>query len=222
MIRLLLLLSILFFYQPLFSQDPNRFSPELMRFDSLDRIIKKEESSIEIENLFVGSSSIRFWLTLQQDYPDKEILNRGFGGSHMSDLLYHVDKLILQYHPKKIFIYEGDNDISASESVDDIMAETKELIGLINKELPTTEIYLIAAKPSIARWSFVNEYIKLNRAFIKLSLLDPQIHYVDVWTPMLGDDGVVLQDIFIADDLHMTDKGYDIWAEAIRPFLYEE
>ena len=140
----------------------------------------------------------------------------------MSDLLYHVDKLILQYHPKKIFIYEGDNDISASESVDDIMAETKELIGLINKELPTTEIYLIAAKPSIARWSFVNEYIKLNRAFIKLSLLDPQIHYVDVWTPMLGDDGVVLQDIFIADDLHMTDKGYDIWAEAIRPFLYEE
>ena len=222
MIRLLLLLSILFFYQPLFSQDPNRFSPELMRFDSWDRIIKKEESSIEIENLFVGSSSIRFWLTLQQDYPDKEILNRGFGGSHMSDLLYHVDKLILQYHPKKIFIYEGDNDISASESVDDIMAETKELIGLINKELPTTEIYLIAAKPSIARWSFVNEYIKLNRAFIKLSLLDPQIHYVDVWTPMLGDDGVVLQDIFIADDLHMTDKGYDIWAEAIRPFLYEE
>ena len=127
----------------------------------VDDIQKKYESKWDDSKptiVFTGSSSIRMWKDLQQMFPGHQIVNTGFGGSQTSDLLYYVYDLIYRYHPTKVFIYEGDNDIASGKSADVIMAEMEELVRRINEFDPSMEIVLISPKPSIARWDQRGKY----------------------------------------------------------------
>ena len=168
--------------------------------------------------VFTGSSSIRIWHDLQERFPEYQIINSGFGGSQASDLLGYSQELILQYRPKKVFIYEGDNDISAGKSTREIMKDISEIVATIRAQDATTEIVLIAAKPSIARWSFKKDYKRLNRKFRKMSRRDVQMNYADVWKPMLNRRKVK-EDLFIEDGLHMNAKGYEIWYRTLKPYI---
>lgn len=196
------------------AQDPKRFAEDIQKFTQLD-----QANLSQGEILFVGSSSIRFWKTVQNDFPNHKVLNRGFGGSHMSDLLFYLDELVLKYKPKQVFIYEGDNDINDRESPKSILKETKILVQKIHKALPDTEIVLLSAKPSIARWNYKNEYEKLNKLFKRFAKKKSYIQFVDVWNPMLNEEGKPKADIFIQDNLHMNAKGYQIWKEVIGAYL---
>jgi lysophospholipase L1-like esterase len=210
----LLILFLVVGFQLTNAQDPKRFTEDIQKFEQLD-----QKSLSQGEILFVGSSSIRFWETLQQDFPNQKVLNRGFGGSHMSDLLFYLDELVLKYKPKQVFIYEGDNDINDKESPKSILRETKTLVEKIRQKLPETEIVLISAKPSISRWSLKKKYERLNKLFKKYAQKHSYLQFVDVWTPMLNDQGKPKEDIFIEDKLHMNAKGYEIWKEVIQPYL---
>ena len=197
-----------------FGQDPKRFEEDIQKFQKLDA-----EKPSEGDILFVGSSSIRFWETLQQDFPDYEVLNRGFGGSHMSDLLFYLDELVLKYKPRKVFIYEGDNDINDKEDSASILKEAQEIVKRIHQELPNTKIIFISAKPSIARWGLKNQYLQLNYRLKSYANQYSYLDYIDVWAPMLDSKGNPKADIFIEDDLHMNAKGYDIWQKVIEPYV---
>lgn len=196
------------------AQDPKRFSEDIQKFEQVD-----QRNLSQGEILFVGSSSIRFWKTLQNDFPNHKVLNRGFGGSHMSDLLFYLDELVLKYKPKQVFIYEGDNDINDEESPKSILKETKIIVQKIHKALPDTEIVLLSAKPSIARWNYQKKYEKLNQLFKRYAKKKSYIQFVDVWNPMLNEQGKPITDIFIQDNLHMNAKGYQIWKKIIKPYL---
>jgi len=145
-------------------------------------------------------------------------VNSGFGGSQASDLLAYTEELILQYSPQKIFIYEGDNDIAEGKDAKQIMNDLLAIMAKIRAQNPSAEIILIAAKPSIARWNLKKNYKRLNRKFKKLSRKDAELHYADVWKPMVVK-GSVMTDIFIEDGLHMNSKGYEIWFNTLKPFL---
>lgn len=168
--------------------------------------------------VFTGSSSVRLWKKLEEEFPDHQILNSGFGGSQASDLLYFIDELVLSYNPKKVFIYEGDNDLWAKKRPNQVLDTTEEIIRRIKANSPSTQIILIAAKPSISRWEIRRKYKKLNRKFERLSKKDIQLDFVDVWHPMLNNRKLIT-DIFIEDGLHMNQKGYDIWYEAMKNFV---
>lgn len=169
--------------------------------------------------LFTGSSSIRFWMSLPQDFPDQKIINTGFGGSQASDLITFLPQLVLNYAPSKIFIYEGDNDLWAEKEVAEIMDDLDHIVKWIRKELPNTEIYLISAKPSPARWSIRNSYLVLNRSMKEYAIANQNVSFINVWDIMLNEEGKPKPDIFIADDLHMNPKGYGLWAEVFKPYL---
>src|SRR6478735_1337799 len=126
-----LLWVLLLFVQQVHAQNSMRFQEEV------DNLIKGD-STIRKKNiiLFTGSSSVRVWTSLQTDFPKHNVLNRGFGGSEMVDLINFVDKLIVPYHPKQIFIYEGDNDIGAGKKPDEILAQAHQLLMLISEKLP--------------------------------------------------------------------------------------
>ena len=168
--------------------------------------------------VFTGSSSVRLWKKLEEEFPDHQILNSGFGGSQASDLLYFIDELVLSYNPKKVFIYEGDNDLWAKKRPNQVLDTTEEIIRRIKANSPSTQIILIAAKPSISRWEIRRKYKKLNRKFERLAKKDIQLDFVDVWHPMLNNRKLIT-DIFIEDGLHMNQKGYDIWYEAMKNFV---
>ncbi|MEH6619013.1 SGNH/GDSL hydrolase family protein [Maribacter arcticus] len=168
--------------------------------------------------VFTGSSSVRLWKNLEQRFPNHQIVNSGFGGSESSDLLYFLNDLVLSYNPKQVFIYEGDNDLWAKKRPNQVLNTTEEIIRRIKANNPSTQIILIAAKPSISRWEIRRKYKKLNRKFERLAKKDIQLDYVDVWHPMLNNRKL-MTDIFIEDGLHMNQKGYDIWYEAMKNFV---
>jgi len=209
--RIVLLLLFQFLAVTLFAQHPLRFQKEVDELIAGDSIINKKELIV-----FTGSSSIRLWSDLKTDFPNHNVLNRGFGGSEMSDLLYFAHPLILNYQPARVFIYEGDNDIHAGRSAEEILAHADTLLTLLRQQLPANvRVCFISAKPSVARWQLKATYEDFNRKLKEWTATKKNVLYVDVWTPMLDEKGEVQKDLFMADNLHMNRKGYDIWKKVI-------
>lgn len=209
------LICILFLSSYGYSQSENNFTNEVKNITKkYDTLWDSSKETI----VFTGSSSVRFWKSLQQSFPDRQILNTGFGGSQASDLFLFLDELVLAYNPKKVFIYEGDNDLWAKKRPKQIIGTTSEIIKRIRTKRPGTQIVLISAKPSISRWKIRRKYKRLNRKMERLTKQDPLLDFVDVWYPML-DGRKLKNDIFIADGLHMNQKGYDLWYTAMKDLV---
>ncbi len=213
--RKYLLLTLVFVGYIGQAQDLNPFANEVAEIQKkYDTLWDASKKTI----VFTGSSSVRIWHDVQQLFPQHQIVNSGFGGSQASDLLLYSNELILRYKPQKVFIYEGDNDISAGKNPKEILTDIQAIIQKIRDQNPSTKVVLISAKPSIARWNLKKNYKRLNRKFKKLSRKDADLLYVDVWKPMLNGRKL-MQDLFIEDGLHMNTKGYAIWYEVIKPFV---
>lgn len=198
-----------------YSQSENNFTNEVKSLTKkYDTLWDSSKETI----VFTGSSSVRFWKSLQQSFPDRQILNTGFGGSQASDLLLFLDELVLAYNPKKVFIYEGDNDLWAKKRPKQIIHTTSEIIERIQTKRPGTQIVLISAKPSLSRWRIRRKYKRLNRKMERLTKQDPLLEFVDVWYPMLNGRKLK-NDIFIEDGLHMNQQGYDLWYTAMKDLV---
>lgn len=197
------------------AQDPNRFKEQVDQLFNASYNFSPDKKLV----VFAGSSSIRKWKDVQSYFPEFNVINNGFGGSQFSDLIYFYNELILKQSPEILFIYEGDNDISAGKKPSKIIKQAKKLVTMVKSGLPQTKIIFIAPKPSIARWSLKKDYIKLNKKLEKYCKKQDNVEFADVWNIMLDENGNVYQDIFIEDGLHMNKKGYDLWAKVIGKFL---
>lgn len=169
--------------------------------------------------VFTGSSSIRFWKTLEKDFPKSKIVNTGFGGSQTDDLLLYLDELIINFEPKKIFIYVGENDINAGKPVRQVLSEYAVLMQRVSTKFPETEFYFIGTKPSPSRWEKRGQMMALNEEVRMLAQNKEKVTYIDVWTPMLDKSGSPNEELFVEDRLHMNAKGYKIWKKAVKEHL---
>ena len=176
-------------------------------------------SSDQTLAVFTGSSSVRLWTSLSNDFPELTILNTGFGGSTFAELFHYRHELIGQYTPDMVIIYEGDNDVTGSNTVDEIFDKAQELYLYLAQELPETKVYILAAKPSPLRWNLKPLYDALNIHFADFAVENDQSIYIDIWNPMLGENGKPMPSIFLSDSLHMNKAGYLIWKQTIAPFL---
>jgi len=191
------------------AQDPHRFD------SGIKTIAELPIPNAENTTVFTGSSSIRVWEQLAEDCSGMQVINSGFGGSHMSDLLYFLDETVIRFRPSTVYIYSGDNDIASGKSPESILETTKQVSNRILESNPHAEIYFICAKPSPARWNFKEFYIAYNSLLKKYSERHDQLHYIDVWHPMLDETNRVNPDIFTSDSLHMNRQGYLIWKDLI-------
>ena len=198
--------------------DPARFEQEIVRYDAADR----ERPTAPGGVVFAGSSSFRLWNTLERDFPSVRVLNRGFGGSEMSDLVHYADRLILPHRPRLVLVYEGDNDISSGKSPEQVLADYRALVSRIHRELPDTRVAFVSIKPSPSRWHLAPQVRRANDLIRDFSSRDPRLLYIDVFTPMLGPDGAPREELFVQDRLHMNEKGYEIWKSVIGPYLSEQ
>jgi lysophospholipase L1-like esterase len=214
-----LFLTLAFFAGILYSnaQDPTRFQSQI------EELVQKEHQFEPGKKLvlFTGSSSVRMWKDVAEYFPEYNVINNGFGGSHFSDLIYYYEELIPKYKPDYLFIYEGDNDIASNKKPGKILKEAKLLVDRIQQDLPETKVVLISPKPSVARWHLRKNYQKLNKKLEKLAKKHDNLEYADVWNAMLDENGQVFTDVFLDDNLHMNKKGYDIWGKVIGRFLEE-
>lgn len=169
--------------------------------------------------LFVGSSSVRMWKTLAEDFPGHQTINRGFGGSELSDSIHFADRIVLPYQPRMIVLYAGDNDISRGKTSKEVYDDFKKFVKLVKKALPTTRVAFIAIKPSLKRWELAAEMQKANQRIKKRCDGSKALDYLDIWTPMIGDDGKPRPELFAKDGLHLNEQGYALWTSVIRPFV---
>jgi lysophospholipase L1-like esterase len=196
------------------AQNPERFQKEVDSLVALNQSVDKRQLI-----LFTGSSSIRMWSDLKKVFPYHNVINLGFGGSEMADLLYFTKDLILKFKPVQVFIYEGDNDISFGRTTENILEAADSIVVEIQRNLPQTEVIFISAKPSVSRWHLRDKYETFNKMLSAWTLRKKNVKYVDVWTPMLNASGKVRDDIFLDDNLHLNQKGYAIWTAVIKNHL---
>lgn len=184
---------------------------------------KKDSISLPAKNaiLFIGSSSFTRWTDVQQYFPSQPIINRGFGGSTLVDVIRYADDIIFPYQPKKIVIYCGENDIASSDTVTAKIAfnRFKNLFQLIRSKLPDIPILFVSFKPSQSRWHMRDRMTKANELIRKFLKKNKNAVFVNVWKAMLGPDKKPMQELFVEDNLHMTAKGYAIWQKLIEPYL---
>jgi lysophospholipase L1-like esterase len=187
------------------------FQDEVNRLTSQIDSIGWKKGSI----VFTGSSSIRMWKNLQEEFPNVPIINTGFGGSQASDLLTHLEALVLRYEPIAVFIYEGDNDVNAGKTPEVIMKDLDKILHQLKRQRDEILIYFIGAKPSPSRWQLKEGYEAFNNVLEHYTKGMININYVNVWDPMLDTAGKPRPELFLGDMLHMKPEGYKIWKEQI-------
>jgi lysophospholipase L1-like esterase len=199
-------------------RDPAKFEKDIQKFEAADAQDMPPQNAV----LCVGSSSIRMWhRDLARDLDPLTVIGRGFGGSNTNDLLHYADRIVVNYKPRAIMIYEGDNDVAQGIEPNEIVATYTKLLNKIEADLPGCRVYILAIKPSIKRWDMWPTMSKVNDAFAALAKKRKHVTYLDIVTPMLGDDGKPKPDLFIKDNLHLNRKGYELWRDTIRPVLVE-
>jgi len=215
---LLLLLALLVFPVATYAQntDPTRWEETMQRFEQQDLLDPPPEGAI----LLTGSSSIARWNDqAAAALAPLTVIPRGFGGSVMGDVLYHLERVALKYKPRAILIYEGDNDTSYGMPENKILGQLKQIIAKIHDQLPTTRIYVMSVKPSVLRQNVWSNAEKVNRGYEAIAKNDPLVYHIDSASPFLKANGSVMTDIFVDDNLHLNDMGNLIWGSTIRAAL---
>ncbi len=197
-----------------------RYIEEIQVFKKLDSISFPPKHAI----LFVGSSSFRMWKNMQQDFPEYPIINRGFGGSILPDVIMYANDIIFPYQPKQVVIFCGENDLAISDTVTSAMVveRFKTLFGIIRDSMPTVPIVFVALKPSPSRERLWPKMTEVNNAIRNFLKKQGKASFVDVYSRMFNEDGSVMKDLFLEDMLHMNEKGYAIWQKAIKPYLLKD
>lgn len=211
----LILLLVVAKTTEVFSQ--KQFEDEIKAFKKSDSISFPPKNAI----LFVGSSSFRKWTNVQSYFPHYTIINRGFGGSTLPDVIYYTNDIIIPYHPKQVVIYCGDNDLASADTVTSAMVAERfiQLFYRIRKGLPKTGIAYVSIKPSASRQRLQPKMMEANGLIKNFLKQKKNTSFIDVFSPMLLPDGKPRPDIFLSDSLHMNEKGYAIWQKIIQPYL---
>jgi lysophospholipase L1-like esterase len=169
--------------------------------------------------LFIGSSTIRGWKTLARDFPDHQVINRGFGGSQIVDSTHFADRLIFPHEPKMVLLRAGGNDINAGKSAEQVFREFQDFVKTVHARLPETDVVFIGLAPAPARWSERDANKKLNTLVEAYAKTAPRVKYVETYDTTLTPDGQAREELFVKDKLHFNAEGYKLLAERVRPVL---
>jgi lysophospholipase L1-like esterase len=209
----LFLTTISFFIGYLSYSQP--FISEIKAFEAKDSLAMPATGQI----LLVGSSTFRFWTTSKEDLSEYPTINRGFGGSQMSDVNFYFDRIVSKYQPKMILVYEGDNDLAAGESPESIFEDFKIFAEKVKTQLPQAKVAYCSIRPSIARTNIRDKQMKVNELIQEFCKKNKGFHFINIYKDYFLPNGDLMPDVFVSDQLHLNKKGYEIWAKATRKFL---
>jgi lysophospholipase L1-like esterase len=212
----LLLAATLLFISTIAATAQTNYESEIAAFEAQDKATPPPAGAI----LFVGSSSIRLWDGLKEAFPGKPVIQRGFGGSEISDVIRYLPRVVYPYGPKQIVLYAGDNDIAQGKlSARDVYGRFTTFYALVRKQHPTATISFIAIKPSPSRRQFMAAQTEANTLIKKYLSAQKYASFIDVYTPMLNASGQPRPELFQADSLHLNTQGYELWKQVVGPAL---
>jgi len=171
--------------------------------------------------LFVGSSSIRLWSDLQDEFKDLPVvINRGFGGSQLADCVKNLNRLVIRYRPSTVLVYAGDNDLAAGTTPEEVLHRFAAFVEGVHRELPGTRIAYISIKPSPLRIGLLPQIRQANALIRDYASGLDKVAFIDVYTPMLDSSGKPRSELFRADSLHLNAEGYALWKQVIGPHVH--
>ncbi|MBX2962263.1 MAG: hypothetical protein KF687_07110 [Cyclobacteriaceae bacterium] len=173
------------------------------------------------EILFAGSSSFTKWQAANEAFPEKTIVNVGFGGSTLLDQIRYMDYVIAPYKPKQIVIYCGENDIAYDSLVTahEVLNRFTKLVELIRERFPNVHLSYVSMKPSPSREKLMPHYREGNNLIKDYLKTVKRSSYINVFDAMLDSAGSPRKELFVDDMLHLNDAGYALWQEIIKPYL---
>jgi lysophospholipase L1-like esterase len=192
-----------------------KWEKEISAYESSDKTNPPPKGAL----LFIGSSTVRMWKTLPQDFPNVKVINRGFGGSQIVDSTHFAERVIFPYAPSKVFLRAGGNDLWAGKSAEEVFGDLKDFVAKVHTKLPKTEINFISLSPSIARWKQADKEKALNTMVQDFVKQNPDVKYIETYSLPLGSGGQPRPELFLPDKLHFNGEGYKLLAEAVRPFV---
>ena len=189
--------------------------------DDIKRLEKvRAELTYEPETLFYGSSSIRLWENLANDFPDLHPVNLGFGGSTLAACTWFFDRVMVGYQPKRLIIYAGDNDLGDGRHPEEVFLFFQEFAARVTKRFGSLPCYFISLKPSMNRWAQVEQFKFTNELIAaEISQNLPNWHWIDIFTAMLNPDGHPNAEYYLSDGLHLSAEGYEVWKNIIQKAL---
>jgi len=196
------------------THNSRNWEKDIAAFEARDRTNPPPRGGI----VFVGSSSIRMWQSLAQDFPGYPVINRGFGGSQLADSFHYAERIIIPCAPRQVIIYAGGNDLNAGKAPEVVYGDLVALLQKLQRHLPRARLAYISVAPNPARWGQIEKIRQFNAMAEKYCRTHGHT-FINVFPLMLGPDGLPKPDIYLADRLHMNEKGYAIWREAVAPHL---
>lgn len=169
--------------------------------------------------VFVGSSSIRLWKTLAQDFPGIPTVNRGFGGSELADSVFYADRIVLPYRPRLVVLFAGTNDLKNGKTPEVVLADFRAFRTKLHAALPKTRLIYLSITLAPSRAQLHDQMRTANRLIAADCATDSRCLFVDINTPMSLPDGVPPATLFVADQLHLNHNGYAIWTKVLAPYL---
>ena len=212
MLPLLAILSRVLVAAP---QNSQAFESEIQEYEQTDRRTPPPSHPI----LFVGSSSFRLWTNVSSAFPGQRILNRGFGGSTLRDLLHYFDRIVVPYQPRAVVVYEGDNDLARGDSPASVASDFVDFLDRMERRLPGTPVLLLAVKPSGSRAALLGVQQDLNSRLAAFATHRRNVLFVDTFSPVLNTRGEPDPAFFNADRLHLNRRGYEAWTPPIAAAL---
>lgn len=209
------LLATLLLALPAFAA-PDKWTADIARFTAADAANPPPQGAV----LFVGSSSIRLWTTLAEDFPGVATINRGFGGSELADSVYYADKIVIPYQPRLVVLYAGENDLASSEKPPGtVLADFQAFRARVHSALPRARIIFLAIKASPSRSHVRSQVLATNKLIAADCATDPRCTFVDVASPLLDAKGGYRLELFGPDKLHLLPAGYAVWTRVLAPHL---
>lgn len=180
----------------------------------------KESISYQPELVFYGSSSIRLWQSLNTDFADYHPINLGFGGSTLAACVWYFDRIMAGLQPKGMVLYAGDNDLGDGRHPEEVFVFFKQLMACIRQKYGNIPVAYISIKPSIRRFNIIDQIRFTNKIISEeIERMNDATYFVDIFDKMLDDHQYPLRDFFDADGLHINEKCYAIWKQAINETL---
>ena len=187
--------------------DPTRFEADIRAFEAADRASPPPLGGV----VFVGSSSIKNWTDVATDFPGVPVLNRGFGGSTLADVVYYANRIVLPYHPRLVVLYAGDNDMVEGRTPEQVLGDYRAFVARLRSVWPAARVVFVSIKPSPSRRMYIDRVRETNQLIRSETARDTLQAYIDVFTLMLDATGQPRPELFLADSLHMTRTGYLLW-----------
>ncbi len=219
-LTIIFILSIFILPLRISSQDSvyhraNEWKEQLQRYYKQDSVSFPGKGQV----LFVGSSSIGMWKNLPASFPGHPVFGRGFGGSRMSDLLFHMQRLVIDYRPAQIVLYCGENDISNGVSPQDLLYDVKTFVRILELHLPGVPLLILSIKPSPLLFKLIEKQKEANRLIEEFCQTKSHLRFIDITKFMVDESGTPRKDLYLTDGLHVNTQAYCMWAQAIEKFL---